>query len=577
MVEHGGQVLSMTAIEPKRTTSTNISSCQKWVQTVTDTEVYVDATTEDGMGFCFQYTKKMDPVYALEPTKKWPEGRKWSGATWVHTMDRLDFPICAARAKPCALMDSGASHMLLPLSMLMGKDLEEASRIQLNLAVGQRRAMFRDEVYAEGKHGGELWCSDGKKTHLLMQFSTMGTMQYVSEDQFAPQRKALWTSAIKSVPNYDAEFWRESCYASITFTFDGEENSSESSVETVSDIVEYVSDVLIGRCEIATAACKELEALLDSETIPSGSRWDNARSLLVGAYTRQGVGISKYTEPKSHWLLALHALAKRHPPSIVSKVKMEYTSIQINKVGWHIRPVGSTKWDRYSTWDAIGSSQWSDIREEDCGSNVRRASIPLRICPLLLYEESSMTPDTSGSCSIRRLHALEHDHWDQLAKFGFPCKHLTRIYRNFQLSHVCCNAWFKDLDEAVPEKVMPSLADVTQEWERHHRQGRLTKLPSCPAWQRESGPWIVHRRTKATERKIGVLMATWRTWDRDCISSYGHSVLLSIDFQVIRSSSDMRFRSHHGPSTPTRTLNTSLWPYLSNTCVAEPTCRFEVD
>eukprot|EP00971_Amphidinium_carterae_P003370 66397-Amphidinium_carterae.1 len=52
---------------------------------------------------------------------------------------------------------------------------------------------------------------------------------------------------------------------------------------------------------------------------------------------------------------------------------------------------------------------------------------------------------------------------------------------------------------------MPSLADVTHEWERHHRQGHLTKLPSCPACQRESGPRIVHKRTKASERKIGVL------------------------------------------------------------------------
>eukprot|EP00971_Amphidinium_carterae_P170259 3373341-Amphidinium_carterae.4 len=104
-------------------------------------------------------------------------------------------------------------------------------------------------------------------------------------------------------------------------------------------------------CEIATATCKELEALLDSETIPSGTRWDSVRSLLVGAYTKQGGGISKYTEPKSHWLPALHALAKTHPPSIAPKVKMEDTSIQINKVG------SLDVHQDNSTWDAIGSSQ----------------------------------------------------------------------------------------------------------------------------------------------------------------------------------------------------------------------------
>eukprot|EP00971_Amphidinium_carterae_P320348 6367869-Amphidinium_carterae.1 len=31
-----------------------------------DTEVYVEAVTEDGQEFYFQYTKKTDPVYALK-------------------------------------------------------------------------------------------------------------------------------------------------------------------------------------------------------------------------------------------------------------------------------------------------------------------------------------------------------------------------------------------------------------------------------------------------------------------------------------------------------------------------------
>eukprot|EP00971_Amphidinium_carterae_P250464 4972374-Amphidinium_carterae.1 len=124
-----------------------------------------------------------------------------------------------------------------------------------------------------------------------------------------------------------------SCYASITFTYDGEEDSSESTAETVSDTQEYVSDVLLGRCVLATKACRELGFLLETETIPSGTRWDNVRSLLLGAYTKQGAGVSKYTTPKSHWLPALHALARTRPQSITSKVKMEYTSIQVNKVG----------------------------------------------------------------------------------------------------------------------------------------------------------------------------------------------------------------------------------------------------
>eukprot|EP00971_Amphidinium_carterae_P316968 6301284-Amphidinium_carterae.1 len=112
----------------------------------------------------------------------YPDGRKWTGTTWVNTMERLNFPICPAKGKPFELMDSGASHMLLPLSTLKGKDLEEATRIRVNLAM----------------RGGELRCPDGKKTHLLMRFSTKGNMQYVTENQFEILRQALWTSAINS-------------------------------------------------------------------------------------------------------------------------------------------------------------------------------------------------------------------------------------------------------------------------------------------------------------------------------------------------------------------------------------------
>eukprot|EP00971_Amphidinium_carterae_P170260 3373341-Amphidinium_carterae.5 len=197
-MEYGGTWWTSIVHDNNRTKPYDINQHQFIAEMGSDTEVYeysmtlyVDATTEDGMDFCFQYTKKTDPVYALEPTKKWAEGR--TGTTWVqcpvHTKDRLDFPICPARVEGQGLgrsiQDPRKVHKLVP----MGRVIE-----QLGLTL------------LWTKHGGELRCSDGKKTHLLMQFSTKGTMQYATENQFELLRKALWTSAIKSVPNYDAEF-----------------------------------------------------------------------------------------------------------------------------------------------------------------------------------------------------------------------------------------------------------------------------------------------------------------------------------------------------------------------------------
>eukprot|EP00971_Amphidinium_carterae_P242914 4823263-Amphidinium_carterae.1 len=70
---------------------------------------------------------------------------------------------------------------------------------------------------------------------------------------------------------------------------------------------------------------------MDTKTIPSGTCWDNVQSLLLGAYTKQEAEVSKYTKPKKHWLPALHALARTRP-NVASKIKMEYTSIQVNKL-----------------------------------------------------------------------------------------------------------------------------------------------------------------------------------------------------------------------------------------------------
>eukprot|EP00971_Amphidinium_carterae_P061874 1225393-Amphidinium_carterae.1 len=50
------------------------------------------------------------------------------------------------------MVDSGASHMLLPLKALSATDKLNANKINVKLAVGDRTAyMFRDEVHAEGR------------------------------------------------------------------------------------------------------------------------------------------------------------------------------------------------------------------------------------------------------------------------------------------------------------------------------------------------------------------------------------------------------------------------------------------
>eukprot|EP00971_Amphidinium_carterae_P116518 2308049-Amphidinium_carterae.1 len=105
-----------------------------------------------------------------------------------------------------ALVDSGASHVLLPLHELGAQDRAEARDISVNLAVGKRQAkVWRDEIYAEGtkdlgQAGAEnaikLLCMDGQTPCTLMEFATRNHMRYVSEKQFRMLREALWAQGL---------------------------------------------------------------------------------------------------------------------------------------------------------------------------------------------------------------------------------------------------------------------------------------------------------------------------------------------------------------------------------------------
>eukprot|EP00971_Amphidinium_carterae_P315107 6263589-Amphidinium_carterae.1 len=75
----------------------------------------------------------------------------WTGFTYVKLETQGEIPVIPG-GDPYAMVDSGASHMLLPLKSLKKDDKEKANQINVKLAVGNRTAfMFRDEVYAEGR------------------------------------------------------------------------------------------------------------------------------------------------------------------------------------------------------------------------------------------------------------------------------------------------------------------------------------------------------------------------------------------------------------------------------------------
>eukprot|EP00971_Amphidinium_carterae_P114132 2261825-Amphidinium_carterae.1 len=72
-------------------------------------------------------------------------------------------------------------------------------------------------------------------------------------------------------------------------------------------------------------------------------------------------------------------------------------------------------------------------------------------------------------------------------------------------------------------RILPTSQQVlARDWERHHQQGLLTKLLTCTTCRKESGPWIIHKRTAASERNIGVLHADIaHLWDQALTKMFG--------------------------------------------------------
>eukprot|EP00971_Amphidinium_carterae_P305569 6072373-Amphidinium_carterae.1 len=142
-----------------------------------------------------------------------------------------------------------------------------------------------------------------------------------------------------------------------------------------------------------------------------------------------------------------------------------------------------------------------------CGQSAQRDDIHHHSYCNPISEVDSVIRGINGSCSTRRcIMQWKHSLGSRLSlrQLGCPCKHLEKLYSNFHIQHVCCNAWFKDLDEAVPEAKMPHLADVTRVGAPPYADQFASQLQQTCALRY---PWGCP--------KFGELVATWRMVPKD--------------------------------------------------------------
>eukprot|EP00971_Amphidinium_carterae_P034644 681998-Amphidinium_carterae.2 len=139
-VEWDGQRWIAVHHSSSRSGTYNVSKLASTWKIAGTAPVYVDGQSEDG-GFTMSYTLDKDPKST---------GLTWWGTTYVKIEGReapsanVNTPIVSSGAA-YALVDSGASHVLMPLNSLSLKERTHAKDVSVNLAVG------RDKQRSGGK------------------------------------------------------------------------------------------------------------------------------------------------------------------------------------------------------------------------------------------------------------------------------------------------------------------------------------------------------------------------------------------------------------------------------------------
>ena len=144
----------------------------------------------------------------------------------------LCFSKSQVRDPAYALLDSGATHVLLPGHMLPKG--ARSFEVTVNLAVGKEKARcWRNEVYAEDTHpllplgrlanlldtkfvweNGEavMQCRDKGKWRTMTKFEIRNNMAYASQMQFEVLRRALWAQQAKPQTIFNWQFWERAAH-----------------------------------------------------------------------------------------------------------------------------------------------------------------------------------------------------------------------------------------------------------------------------------------------------------------------------------------------------------------------------
>ena len=377
-----------------------------------------------------------------------------------------------------ALLDSGATHVLLPGHMLPKG--ARSFEVTVNLAVGKEKARcWRNEVYAEDRahpllpsgrlanlldtkfvwDDGEavMQCRDKGKWRTMTKFEIRNNVAYASQMQFEVTRRALWVQQAKPQTVFNWQVWERAARDPKMTAY-----LNQGVKAKMCETTPFVN--MVGAQYVASKA--QIEQACDSLRNQGKSRVTK-------------IGLSKVDVCADMTESALMVPEAATWSTMVTHTHPFSDDILQNVHPYH-EVLLSCKPHR------PGCHQWRPLQQQihDDLKVLQPDVIVERYLDAKYYHYDPEDIYDLSDYNTNAKYLAESDHIVTLTSIETECSVKASLNDNFQ-----------ELDKTVPEWDKGTQV-IHSKWLEHHQSGHRTKDAGCPVCMEEAGSKVSHRRKK---------------------------------------------------------------------------------
>ena len=408
----------------------------------------------------------------------------------------LCFSRSQVRDPAYALLDSGATHVLLPGHMLPKG--ARSFEVTVNLAVGKEKAKcWRNEVYAQERAHpllplGRLtnlldtkfvWedgtavtqCRDRGKWRTMTKFEIRNNMAYASQMQFEVLRRALWVQQAHPDTIFNWQFWERAAQDPKMTSYLS--NGVKAKMCETTPFVNTVGTQYIASRAQLEQACDSLrqqgESMHQSIGLVKG---DLNPSTTLAESTARAIVEALVIPPDAMWS-TLKLYTKPFPPELLQQIR------PCHEVLFSCKP------------HRPSCHQWKPmhVQVQDEMHELQPDVIVERYLDAKYYQYSldELYGMLDHNCNARYL--ADSDQIITLSTMESDELSMSASLRDN----------LQELANSVPEWE-PETHSIDPKWLEHHQSGHLVKDPTCPVCMEEAGSKVNHRR-RHVDRHPGIM------------------------------------------------------------------------